>query len=139
MGKSISPIAQKTKNLTWNFCFIKRSYFCVLHPLFGARIKFANLLENQTTLLCIHPYIYGWVDAQTHILSVRMSQISPKKFDPDPQNLSHAVPYFVQFQLVCVFNKFLGEGVRSKQVTGVKPSTHSSQKRHKLCPEFIFD
>ena len=33
------------------FLFIKISYFCVLHPLLGAEIKFVNFLENQITLL----------------------------------------------------------------------------------------
>ena len=33
------------------FILIKRSYFCVLHPLLGPQIKFINFLENQPTLL----------------------------------------------------------------------------------------
>ena len=42
------------------FIFIKRSYFCVLHPLLGAQIKFVIFLENQTTLmLMVCLYVTG--------------------------------------------------------------------------------
>ena len=34
------------------FLLIKRSYFCVLHPLLGPQIKFMIFLENQPTLVC---------------------------------------------------------------------------------------
>ena len=33
------------------FLLIKRSYFCVLHPLLDPQIKFMNFLENQPTLV----------------------------------------------------------------------------------------
>ena len=51
MGKPIFPIALKNYEPDMKFLFIKRSYFCVLHPLLVAQIKFMNFLENQTTLM----------------------------------------------------------------------------------------
>ena len=51
------------------FLLIKRSYFCVLHPLLGPQIKFMNFFENQPTL-SIH-----WVDVTLNAYNaVRMRQ-----------------------------------------------------------------
>ena len=49
-----------------NFFLIKRSYFCVLHPLLGPKIKFMNFIENQTTL----------IDSDTPIDSILSSFLS---------------------------------------------------------------
>ena len=51
MAIPISLIAKKNWEPDMTFFFIKRSYFCVLHPLLGPQIKFMNFFENQTTLI----------------------------------------------------------------------------------------
>ena len=42
------------------FLLIKRSYFCVLHPLLGPQIKFMNFLKNQTTLIAIELVLFHY-------------------------------------------------------------------------------
>ena len=43
------------------FLLIKRSYFCVLHPLLGPQIKFMNFLENQPTLIFMSHWVHTLV------------------------------------------------------------------------------